>query len=207
MKGHPIKYTDQELLWVSNNRTLIIGDYHSQFCRQFDRSDITAKHLHALRKRKGWKTGRTGCFEKGNIPHPNARPTGPNATSFKKGRKPHNWKPVGSRRINADGYIEVKTAEPSTWQQLHTITWMEHHGAIPDSHCVVFKDGNKLNVDPGNLELITRNANLQINRLRCTSQPEEVQPTIRIMGKLIAKTIDVSKPKTNHPRKAKEQIA
>jgi hypothetical protein len=30
---------------------------------------------------------------------------------------------------------------------------------------------------------------------------------VRIMGKLIAKTIDVSKPETSTPRKAQEQIA
>jgi hypothetical protein len=207
MKGHPIKYSAEELAWLSENRTLSISDCHGQFSARFNRRDVTASNLHSLRKRKGWKTGRTGCFEKGHIPHPNSYPKGPNKASFKKGNKPHNWRPLGSRRVSKDGYIEIKTAEPSTWQQLHIINWVTQYGPIPEGHCVVFKDGNKLNVEPSNLELITRNANLQINRLRCTSQPQELRPTVRIMGKLIAKTIDVSKPETSNPRKAQEQIA
>ncbi|QEL26831.1 HNH endonuclease [Bosea sp. F3-2] len=39
---------------------MVISDYHRAFCSAFDRSDVAATHLHALRKRKGWKVGRAG---------------------------------------------------------------------------------------------------------------------------------------------------
>ena len=34
-------------------------------------------------------------------------------TWFKKGHIPANYRPVGSERVNADGYIEVKVADPN----------------------------------------------------------------------------------------------
>lgn len=190
MKRKVIKYSAEELHWISDNRALTISDLHQQFCRLFYRIDVSANNLHALRKRKGWKTGRTGQFKKGNIPHPNAHPKGANRTSFKAGNRTHNLKPVGSTRVSKDGYIMVKIQEPSTWRPQHILNWESEHGNIPDSYCVVFIDGNKLNTALGNLELITRNENLQINRLRCSSYNKELQPVVRNIGKLVAKTYE-----------------
>ncbi len=192
MNPRSIPYSERELNWVSENRTLPISELHNGFCKQFNRNDVSPKNLNALRKRNGWKTGRTGRFEKGNIPLPNARPKGPSHTSFKKGNKPHNWKPIGSSRISKDGYVEVKISEPKTWAQLHVIIWQAANGPIPDGHCVVFKDMDKANVCLNNLELITRNENLQINRLRCSSRPQEIRPVARTIGKLIAKTNEIN---------------
>ncbi len=192
MNPRAIPYSQHELNWVSKNRTLPIQELHSDFCKLFNRNDVSATHLSALRKRNGWKTGRTGRFVKGNIPLPNARPGGPNNTSFKKGNRPHNWKPIGSSRISKDGYVEVKISEPKTWAQLHVIIWQATNGTIPDGHCVVFKDMDKTNICLDNLELITRNENLQINRLRCSSRPQEIKPVVRTIGKLIAKTSEMN---------------
>lgn len=191
MKGVAVDYSADELEWISENRSLTITGLHSKFCENFQRHDVSARNLHALRKRRGWKTGRTGCFEKGNKPHPMAKPKGPNKTSFKTGRKPKNWKAAGSTRISKDGYIEVKIQEPRGWIQLHTLIWTAANGEVPSGHCVAFKDGDKVNVAPSNLELITRNENLQINRLHCSSYPGEVRPAVRNIGKLIAKTSEL----------------
>lgn len=189
MKGCAIKYSDEELKWVSDNRTLVISELHKQFCEKFGRDDVSADTLKALKTRNGWKTGRTGCFEKGNIPHPDARCKGPNKTSFKAGNQPKNWKPCGSSRINKDGYIEVKVQEPKTWKLLHLVIWEAVNGELPKGHCVIFKDGDKTNVRLSNLELISRNANLQINRFG--DVPEELRETVRAVGKLKAKTIEL----------------
>ncbi len=45
------------------------------------------------------------------------------ATRFKKGQKPHNHKPVGHERITADGYREIKTAEPNVFKLVHRVVW------------------------------------------------------------------------------------
>ena len=188
MKGKQIIYSKEELDWISNNRTLMRPDLHRLFCEEFSRVDVSAINIHSLRTRNGWKTGRTGQFKKGNIPHPNARPKGANRTSFKKGNKPHGWKPLGSSRFSKDGYIEIKISEPRTWALLHIMIWIAANGKIPEGHCVVFKNGDKTIVEINNLELITRNENLQINRLQCSSRPLEVRPVVRAVGKLVAKT-------------------
>jgi len=188
MKRKPIHYSDDELTFIEANKQLTRKVLYQLFCDRFNRNDISQDNLTSLCKRNGWLTGRTGRYEKGNIPHPDARMKGPNKTSFKKGQRPHNWKPIGSTRVTVDGYVEVKTHEPNKWGQLHVVTWCEHHGAVPDGSIVSFIDGNKQNCCITNLELISRNENLQINRLRCSSEPKELQPVIRTIGKLMAKT-------------------
>lgn len=58
MKGRAISYSAAEMRWLEANRTLVISDYHRAFFAAFGRDDISAVHLHGLRKRKGWKCGR-----------------------------------------------------------------------------------------------------------------------------------------------------
>ncbi|WP_281645523.1 HNH endonuclease signature motif containing protein [Parendozoicomonas sp. Alg238-R29] len=190
-KGRAISYSQAELDFIKANCQLPTTEQFQMFQERFNRPDVSFENLNSLRKRNGWLSGRTGQFEKGNIPSPNARPKGPNKTSFKKGSKPANWKPVGSERISKDGYIEIKVAEGMhQWRLKHLVEWEKDNGPLPDGFCLIFRDRNKTNTDPSNLELISRNANLQINRLRCSSMPEEVQPTVRLIGKLNAQIYD-----------------
>jgi len=188
MKGHAINYNPAELAFIQKHSTLPRKTLHQRFIAQFARPDIKQGALAALCKRNGWLTGRNEQFEKGHIPAPNAGLNGPNRTSFKKGHKPHNWKPVGSTRISKDGYIEVKTHEPKTWDHLHVINWRNAYGPIPKGHIISFIDGDKSNPGLDNLELINRNTLLQINRLQPNQYPAELQQTIKATGKLIAKT-------------------
>lgn len=192
MKGKAIIYSPQELAFVEKHSKLPRKTLHQRFVSQFARTDINQSALTALCRRNGWLTGRNGRFEKGHTPAPNAKPKGPNKTSFKKGSTPHNWKPVGSTRISKDGYIEVKTKEPKTWEQQHIINWRAVHGPIPAGHCLSFIDGNKANVDTTNLELINRNTLLQTNKLQPALHPAELQQTIKATGKLIAKIHEAS---------------
>lgn len=195
MKGVQIVYSKKELLFIEEGRPLPRKELHKLFCEAFKR-DVSLPNLNALCKRMGWMTGRTGCYEKGNIPHPDAGAKGPNKTTFKEGSRPHNWRPVGSTRLSKDGYIEVKTDEPKKWMNLHVVNWEAENGKVPDGFCVSLLDGDKENTDIGNLELISRNESLQINQLQCLSS-EEARPTVRAIGKLIAKTLDVQKNITN----------
>lgn len=192
MKGVSIVYSDQELEFIKVNSLLVRSKLHKMFCDKFER-DVTLSNINSLCKRNNWMTGRTGCYKKGNIPHPNAGPKGPNKTSFKAGHSPHNCRPIGSTRIDKDGYTEVKIKEPRTWKTKQTINWEKENGKVPSGFVVSFIDGDKENTKIENLELISRNENLQINRLHCSSQPAEIKPTVKVLGKLIAKTIEISK--------------
>lgn len=191
MKGRAINYNDLELEFISNNRTLVIGDLHAAFCKKFHRSDVTVKLLFALKKRKGWKTGRTGRFEKGNVPPPTAGSKGPNKTSFRPGNKPENCQPIGTERLSKDGYIEIKTNNGQgrqNWIKKHTAIWESVNGATPSNKYVSFIDSNKRNFALENLEILSRNEGLQINRLGCSELPPVLRIAARATGKLMART-------------------
>lgn len=196
MRGRSIKYSEAELQWVSENRTMAISDLHLEFCKAFDRDDITASNLHSLRKRKGWKTGRTGQFKKGNIPHPNAKPKGPNKTSFRKGNKSHTWAPIGTERITKDGYIERKTTDTGVTRNdytgVHRLNWEVANGPIPNGNIIIFKDGDRLNCEPENLMMITRAENCVINKMGLGKAPADMKKTVQLIAQLRMKAREVT---------------
>ena len=78
-------------------------------------------------------------------------------TRFKKGNRPHNWKPVGSTRLDTDGYVMIKTKEPNVFELKHRVTWEKHNGPIPEGMLIQFKDGDRTNTDDiNNLYIISR---------------------------------------------------
>lgn len=207
MKGHPISYTDAEMKWLEANRLMVISDYHEAFVAAFGRSDVSLVNLHSLRKRKGWRTGRTGCFEKGQVPvnkgvpcppgkggrHPNAR-----KTQFKKGNISHTYKGPGHERIDSkDGYIVLIVDELNPWTgaktrpvHKHVYLWEQANGPVPAGHCLKCLDGNKLNTDPTNWELIPRGLLPRLNGGKATrvmaydSAPAELKPAILAIAKI-----------------------
>lgn len=207
MKGRAIRYSAEEMAWLETNRLLPISEYHAGFAAEFGRSDVSAVNLHSLRKRKGWKTGRTGCFEKGQAPvnkgkpcapgtggrHPNAR-----ATQFKKGERTgiaqKHYKPIGYERITIDGYRERKVNDgpvfKDRWQLVQRIEWEKANGPIPEGYALKCLDGNKLNCSPENWEPVHRGVLARLNggRHRKTlpydAAPPELRPIVMASAKL-----------------------
>ena len=132
-------------------------DIHEMMIKKFDYQFTFDQVIGAIKRYK-FKTGFTGRYEKGNVPYNKGTKglTGPNKGSFYKGQAPINIKPVGSERINVDGYIEVKVAEPNIWKFKQRVVWEEHYGKIPDDSVILFADKNKLNIDISNLRLVTK---------------------------------------------------
>lgn len=104
------------------------------------------------------------------------------ATRFKKGNAPLNYRPVGSERVNKDGYIEIKVADPKKWMLKHRYIWEQANGKIPTGANIQFKDGNPLNVDLENLYMISRREQIANNSI--TRYPEEVRTAIKQISKL-----------------------
>ncbi len=191
MRKKKIDYSPEELDFVKNNCTLVIGDLHKAFCSAFSRSDVSPENLNSLRKRKKWRTGRTGQFEKGNTPHPNARPKGPNKTSFKKGVVPANTKALYSERVTVDGYIEIKipeanpyTTAKTRYRLKHQWIWEQANGAVPDGHILHFIDGDRSNCELENLEMIHRGVGAIMNKQRYSSLPTEIKPVVKTLAKI-----------------------
>lgn len=116
-------------------------------------------------------------------------------THFKKGRPPQearNYKPVGSFRINSDGYLEQKTTDDQSiaparrWAAVHRLVWEVIHGSVPSRSIVVFKPGCKstileeITIDV--VELVSRAELMQRNTIH--RYPPELKSTIRLVAKL-----------------------
>ena len=121
--------------------------------------DYTLGQIKAYYAREKLDSGLTGCFKKGLTPWNKGMKglqIGGKETQFKKGNRPHNWQPVGTERINAEGYIDIKIAEPSKWKSKHYIIWEESKGKVPKGYVLIFGDGNRQNVQLDNLILVSR---------------------------------------------------
>lgn len=199
MKGHWIEYSAEEMAWLEANRLMVISDYHRGFCAKFER-DVALTNLHALRKRKGWPTGRTGCFVAGRDPHNKGKPFNPPGSEigrFKKGNLPHNTHYLGHERTNTDGYIEVSVAETNphtgyerryTLKHLHL--WQVANGPVPAGMALKCLDSNRLNTDPANWEPVPRailpilNGGRHKARIAYDEAPPELKPTVMAIAKL-----------------------
>ncbi|WP_225246525.1 HNH endonuclease signature motif containing protein [Agrobacterium tomkonis] len=202
-KGRLRTYSRAEMTWLEENRLLPISDYQKAFVETFGR-DVSAKKLHALRKRQGWKTGRTGQFQKGQEPqnkgktcapgtggrHPNAQ-----RTHFKKGGFPHNTVGAGHERIDSkDGYVVLIVDEVNPWTgaktrpvHKHRWLWEQANGPIPDDHVLKCLDGDKTNCDPLNWQLIPREVLPHLNGrygLGFDQAEPEIKPIIMAVAKL-----------------------
>lgn len=203
MKGVWIPYSSEEIAWLAEHHQLPISDYHAAFNARFERTDVSRQNLNALRKRKGWKTGRTGRYEKGQTPwskgktcepgkggrHPNAR-----KTQFKKGGLPHNTQYLGHERVSKDGYVEISVDEvnPHTGYERryvlkHRYLWEQKNGPVPDDMFLKCLDTDKTNTDPSNWQLLPRATLPYLNGHRgfdYAAVEPEVRPTVIAIARL-----------------------
>ncbi|WP_353159789.1 HNH endonuclease signature motif containing protein [Acinetobacter guillouiae] len=157
-KGTAIKYTQAQLDFIKSNCILERKELTEKANAQFDTS-FTVDQIKSLCTRKKWNTGRTGCFEKGSKPWNTGTKglTSANKTSFKKGRPTWNAKPIGYERIcSKDGYVLVKTSEPSVFELKHRIVWEMENGHIPEGYVVAFKNQDKTDCRIENLILMSK---------------------------------------------------
>lgn len=102
-------------------------------------------------------------------------------TMFKKGQLPYNTKYNGHERISVDGYVEIRI-DVGKYVQKHRYLWEQENGPIPKGMALVFKDGNKQNLDLTNLELITRQELMKRNSI--SRFPPELRSAIHQVHKL-----------------------
>ena len=197
-RGHGLPYSPRELAWIKRHRSLPRREAHALFCRTFSRPDVSLDHIKALCHRKGWMTGRTGCFSKGCTPanlgkkmpyHANSA-----KTQFKKGGVPHNTKYLGHERVSVDGYVEISIAETNPYTSYgrryvlkHRFLWEQQHGRVPDGHVLKSLDGNRLNTDPSNWTIIPRALLPLLNGHRGPNYDQaapDVKPVILTLAKL-----------------------
>ncbi len=86
---------------------------------------ITARQMNTFKKNHGLVSGIDCRFQKGSVPANKGTRhvynVGGNKTSFQKGHTPKNYMSVGSERVNAADYIDIKIADPNKWRGKHLI--------------------------------------------------------------------------------------
>ncbi len=87
-------------------------------------------------------------------------------TRFQKGQRPHNTygKPglisIRKDHKNRGGKpYKYYCIDVGNWRPLHQYLWEEKFGKVPKGYCLWFKDGDTMNCDLDNLEMITRKEN------------------------------------------------
>ncbi|WP_347139464.1 HNH endonuclease [Paracoccus sp. SSK6] len=200
MKGQAIYYLPQELAWIEAHRSMPRREAHAEFCRRWERDDVSLSNYAALCKRHGWMTGRTGRFEKGQAAHNKGKPMPFNANSaatrFKAGQRSGRaaalHKPIGTERISRDGYVERKVNDglpmQRRWRGVHLIRWEEANGPLPQGHALKCLDGDRANTDPSNWEVVPRSmlpflAGTKVGR-HYDSAPAALKPTVMAVAKV-----------------------
>lgn len=106
-------------------------------------------------------------------------------TQFRPGNRPRTWRPIGSERM-MDGYLQRKVAHTGDsirdFVSVHVLVWQEHNGPVPAGRTVVFKDGDRTNVDITNLECITRADLMRRNTVH--RLPKELADLAQLRGVL-----------------------
>lgn len=103
-------------------------------------------------------------------------------TMYQKGNIPANHREVGSERVNVDGYIEIKVAEPSGWRLKQRYVWEQAYGKIPRGYNVQFKNHDTQDCRLENLYLISRADQLKNENSMFARYPKELQDVMRLKG-------------------------
>jgi len=171
LKGKPKvrRYTPDEIDFIKKN---VYGRGYSELVKLFNArfcNPITVSQINSFIGNRRLNTGRTGHFHNGHIPFNKGKKgvyyPGAEKGWFKPGQMPVTLRPVGSERINVDGYVEIKVSNPKRWRHKHVVVWEEANGQVPKGHLVIFLDGNKLNLALDNLMMISRQAHAVMWRM------------------------------------------
>lgn len=199
--GKPINWTDEMKTFIADNYYgITTADLTERFNEHFG-VQFKWTAIAEYKKRNNLKNGIDARFKKGQAPHNKGKKMPAEVyekakdTMFKKGNMPNNYRPVGSERISADGYIEIKVSDPNVWKLKHRVIWEEANEPIPENHALIFLDGNPLNCVVENLKLITRSELLAMSRYHLFAKDAEINDTASNLARLIVQTNQVKKGK------------
>jgi hypothetical protein len=186
LKSNWHKYSAKEIKFLEKTAPGRLFDETAElFNKHFG---LSLKHsvIRAACRNRGITNGMDCRFPAGHVPANKGMKgwyaPGCEKSWFKPGHIPENYMPVGTLRINTDGYVDVKIADPNKWRQQHLIIWEKANGPVPKGKVIIFADGNRLNVKLKNLLMISRAELAVMNRNGLICNNAELTKT----GKLIA---------------------
>lgn len=191
------KFSDEQIEFI---REIAPGRYAAEITEMVNKRfnlDLKVSQIESCKKNHNIMSGIDSRFKKGMIPYNKGKKGSMSpeqyekckATMFKKGNIPQNHRPIGSERIDRDGYTYIKVAEPNKWKLKHRLLWEEHNGPIPHKHRLIFADGNRQNICLENLILVSYAESLIMSQRELFSENAEFTKT----GVNIAKVLNKAK--------------
>lgn len=191
------KFSDEQIEFI---REIAPGRYAAEITEMVNKQfnlDLKVSQIESCKKNHNIMSGIDSRFKKGMIPYNKGKKGSMSpeqyekckATMFKKGNIPQNHRPIGSERIDRDGYTYIKVAEPNKWKLKHRLLWEEHNGPIPHKHRLIFADGNRQNICLENLILVSYAESLIMSQRELFSENAEFTKT----GVNIAKVLNKAK--------------
>ncbi|MGD9678408.1 MAG: HNH endonuclease signature motif containing protein [Vulcanibacillus sp.] len=191
-------FTKEQKEFIEKNVKGLQNDELATLVSETFNLSITAKQMNTFKKNHGLTSGINKCFKKGHTPVNKGTKgmynVGGNKTSFKKGQKPLNYKPVGTERIDRDGYTLIKVSDKGNWHERwklkHRVLWEKENGPIPKGHVLLFADRNKKNITLDNLILITHKQLARLNKNHLIANNAEITKSAVILADLYSKIGD-----------------
>lgn len=194
-------FTEEQDAFIRSNAKGLLNQELADLVNEAFGLNVTGTQVKCYKRNHQIKSGVTGHFEKGQAPANKGKkyPGQTNKTSFKKGQKAHNYKPVGTERIDWDGYVLIKVSDEGPWHKRwrhkHKVLWEEVNGPIPKGHCLLFLDGNKQNTSLDNLQLITRKQLARLNQNHLISDNADLTRTGIVVADIYSKIGELKKRK------------
>lgn len=163
-------------------------------------TDYKVPQVKSFKKANKLSSGLTGQFSPAHVPHNKGKKgicaAGCEKGWFKKGHVSTNSRPIGSERIDKDGYTMIKTAEPNVWKLKQKVIWKQHYGEIPNGYKVIFLDGNKENFDIRNLKLVSSHQLLIANQKKLLYNVPELTESALLVAELYEKKYTLQRRNT-----------
>lgn len=193
-------HKDTKAIAADLKRTTLSVYQHAQ-AMGLRKSEAYNTRKRALEKERLLKNGVAHRFPKGHVPHnmgmrrPGWAPGRMRETQFRKGqlngKAAQHYMPIGSHRINADGYLDRKVRDDGPpqkrWVSVHRLIWIQANGPIPPGHAVGFKPGRRTTVleqiTLDSLELLSRKELMRRNSYHY-NYPKEIGRLIQLQGAL-----------------------
>ena len=188
------KFTEEQIKFI---REIAPGRYAAEITEMVNNRfnlELKVSQIETCKRNHKIRSGIDCRFQKGNIPANKGKKGSMSpeqyekckATMFKKGQVPQNHKPVGSERIDREGYVLVKVAEPNKWRPKHRVLWEKVNGPIPEKHRLIFADGNRQNIALDNLILVSYAQSFIMNQKNLFKNDKELTKA----GVAVAKVLD-----------------
>lgn len=141
-----------------------------EFCKEKRKKHSVREVLELLKKELNFETSFWGLqktlsehkirgVNKGHFKngHPCLLKKKPKPPKKKKPRIPHNKRKIGDERVDKDGYIIVKIANPSVWMRKGRYLYEKYHNVkLGRNDFIIFLDGDKRNFNKENLYRVTQ---------------------------------------------------